>query len=64
VSFVGATDPGAEPPSEFYWFNPPAIGAVLMPEAGASSSDAPSARLVSPGKDGASPRLTEMKYWR
>jgi hypothetical protein len=64
VSFVGACDPGAEPPSEFFWFTPPAISVSVAPESGGSSlSSAPSARLVSPGKHGESD-LTEMKYWR
>jgi hypothetical protein len=63
VSFVGACDPGADPPPEFFWFTPPADGASAAPYAGSSTSNAPSARLVSPGKDGASD-LTAMKYWR
>jgi hypothetical protein len=63
VSFVGACDPGTEPPSEFYWFTPPAISVPAAPESGGSISDAPSARLVSPGEHGATD-LTEMKYWR
>lgn len=63
VSFVGACDPGAEAPPEFFWFTSPVGGAPEAPHAGSSRSDAPSARLVSPGKDGASD-LTDMKYWR
>ncbi len=63
VSFVGATDPGTEPPSEFFWFTPPLCGAPSAPASGSRSSDAPSARLVSPGEHG-TPDLTATKYWR
>jgi hypothetical protein len=63
VSYVGASDPGDDPPSEFYWFTPPGASAPTVPELVASTSDIPSARLVSPGRDRGSD-LTEVKYWR
>jgi hypothetical protein len=65
VSYVGACDPGEEPPTEFYWFTTPEGGAqaVLSVASGTSTSDVPSARLVSPGQDRAT-TLTGVKYWR
>jgi hypothetical protein len=63
VSYVGACDPGADPPSEFFWFTPPDGIASPVPELVASTSDGPSARLVTPGRDRAS-TLTGVKYWR
>jgi hypothetical protein len=63
ASYVGACDPGADPPSEFYWFTPPDGSVSLVPELVASSSVGPSSRLVAPGRDRES-SLTEVKYWR
>ena|SRR5437762_2689717 len=63
MGYVGACDPGDEPPSEFFWFAPPDGGMSPVPDLGVSTSDIPSGRLVSPGRDRAS-SLTEMKYWR
>lgn len=63
MAFVGARDPGDEAPSEFYWFTPPVGSAVAVLASAGDRSAAPSARLASPGRDGAS-SLTEVKYWR
>lgn len=64
VSYVGACDPGAEAPPEFFWFTPPDGSSSLIPTvASHGGSDVPSARLVEPGKDRAS-TLTGVKYWR
>ena len=63
VSYVGACDPGADPPSEFYWFTPTDGGVQTVPELVVSTSDTPSGRLVTPGQDRAS-SLTGVKYWR
>jgi hypothetical protein len=72
MSYVGACDPGERPPSEFFWFTPPGSASPLVPDLTIDSSDVPSARLVSPGRD-VSPsgsadarhaELTEVKYWR
>ena len=63
VSYVGASDPGADPPSEFYWFTPPDGGSSAVPALVVSTSDGPSARLVEPGRDRAG-SLTGVKYWR
>jgi hypothetical protein len=63
VSYVGSCDPGADPPSEFFWFTPPDGGSPAVPELVVSRSDVPSARLVTPGQDRAS-SLTGAKYWR
>lgn len=72
MSYVGACDPGERPPSEFFWFTPPGSASPLVPDLAAVSSDIPSARLVSPGRDARiagsagepRPDLTEVKYWR
>jgi hypothetical protein len=64
VSYVGACDPGEDPPSEFFWFTPPDGSAPAVPALAVSTSDIPSSgRLVSPGQDRAS-SLTGVKYWR
>jgi len=63
VSYVGACDPGADPPSEFFWFTPPDGNMSSVPDLVASTSDIPSARLAVPGRDGAT-NVTEVKYWR
>ena len=63
VGYVGACDPGAVPPSEFYWFTPPDGGVSVVPDLAVSTSDMPSGRLVTPGQDRAS-SLTDVKYWR
>lgn len=63
ISYVGACDPGADPPPEFFWFTPPDSGASTVPVVTASASDGPSARLVAPGQDRAE-TITGMKYWR
>jgi hypothetical protein len=73
VSYVGASDPGEQPPVEFFWFTPPGGSPVSLPELVTASSSVPSARLVKPGSDPdaartSSPRLrpgvTDVKYWR
>lgn len=72
VSYVGASDPGSDPPPEFFWFAPTDGGGMHVPELVVDRSEVPSARLVSPGHDiGAAGSdkeqdsgLTEMKYWR
>ena len=63
VSYVGACDPGADPPSEFFWFTPPDGSPSAVPVLVDSTSDTPSGRLVAPGRDRAS-SLTDVKYWR
>jgi hypothetical protein len=63
VSYVGACDPGADAPTEFYWFISSDESAPIVPSVMDSASDGPSARLVAPGRDRAS-TLTGMKYWR
>ena len=67
VSYVGACDPGADPPSEFFWFTSPDGSAPVVPNPmdspADSASDGPSARLVAPGRDRAS-SMTGVKYWR
>jgi hypothetical protein len=63
VSYVGACDPGADPPSEFFWFTPSDGGSAAVPDLTVGSSDHLSARLVAPGQDRAS-TLTGVKYWR
>ena len=63
VSFTGGADPGADPPSEFFWFTPPCGSFSPVPQVMDSISDGPSARLVTPGRDRAS-SLTGVKYWR
>jgi len=63
MSYVGACDPGVSPPSEFFWFTPPDGSLSMVPEVIVSTSDVPSARLVTPGRDRATD-VTEMKYWR
>jgi hypothetical protein len=73
VSYVGACDPGEDPPTEFFWFTPPDGHSATRPLVGATSSRVPSARLVSPGRESEpaappetsrSSRLTEVKTWR
>jgi hypothetical protein len=64
VSYVGACDPGAEAPSEFYWFTPSDSGVSAVPALAASTSGDPSARLVTPGRDQSGTNRSEMKYWR
>jgi len=72
VSFVGASDPGEDPPTEFFWFTPPDGSPTLLPALATASSDVPSARLVTPGRDpGASGTskaegsgIRDIKYWR
>jgi hypothetical protein len=67
VSYVGSCDPGADPPSEFFWFTSPdgTPSVVRSPVDGPSESgsDGPSARLVAPGRERAR-SLTGVKYWR
>jgi len=72
VSYVGGADPGADPPGEFFWFTPPDGSPTLLPGLATASSNRPSARLVSPGRELGSAEdaersasaLTEVKYWR
>jgi hypothetical protein len=72
VSYMGASDPGDEPPSEFFWFTPSDGGSTTMKPAATSTAtrttNVPSARLVVPGQDrgagGTGEPLTEVKYWR
>ena len=73
VGYVGACDPGIEPPPEFFWFTPPGGSAASMPDPVASptavgAANVPSARLVSPGRDrgtgGSGETVTDVKYWR
>ena len=63
VSYVGACDPGSDPPSEFFWFTPTDGGSQAVPDLMVGPSDIPSGRLVAPGQDRAS-NLTGVKYWR
>ena len=63
VGYLGSCDPGADPPSEFYWFTTPDGGSAAVPDLAGSTSGAPSARLVAPGQDRVS-TVTGMKYWR
>jgi hypothetical protein len=67
MSYVGACDPGADPPSEFFWFTAPDGNAPVVPSRmdrpTDTISDGPSARLVAPGQDRAS-TMTGVKYWR
>lgn len=63
VSYIGASDPGGEPPPEFFWFTTPDGSSPAVPELAVSRSDVPSGRLVTPGQDRAS-SLTGVKYWR
>jgi len=63
VGYVGGSDPGADPPPEFFWFTSPDGGTSVVPDPAVSRSDTPSGRLVSPGQDRAS-SVTGMKYWR
>jgi hypothetical protein len=64
VSYIGACDPGADAPSEFYWFTTPDGGSHAMPALATSTSGVPSARLVSPGREQDGASRTEVKYWR
>lgn len=71
VTYMGACDPGSEPPAEFFWFTPPEHASVIVHEVEApalSTARRPSGRLVEPGRDrgagGSGERLTEVKYWR
>jgi hypothetical protein len=45
---IGATDPGDEPPAEFYWFAPPVATRSRTLVAAGPGTGAPSATLVSP----------------
>ena len=47
-AYIGATDPGDEPPAEFYWFTPPAAVRPRTMATAGSAGGAPSATLVSP----------------
>ena len=47
-AYVGATDPGDVPPTEFYWFTPPAGERPRTMATSDSPVGAPSATLVSP----------------
>ncbi|MGE3268240.1 MAG: hypothetical protein AB7P40_05795 [Chloroflexota bacterium] len=72
AQYMGACDPGTDPPMEFFWFTSPEGGMMTAPSvdvpAATGASKVPSARLVSPGKDrgtgGSGEALTEVKYWR
>jgi len=71
ASYMGACDPGEEPPAEFFWFTPPGGSSAAPAVVGSATSttkQVPSARLVSPGQDrgtgGSGEPLTEVKYWR
>ena len=63
VGYLGASDPGADPPAEFFWFTP-ADGGVHAVPALATGGDGLSARLVAPGEHPSGGNLTGMKYWR
>src|SRR3954468_10275857 len=73
VSYVGASDPGEDPPTEFFWFTPPDGSPATRPPVAAGVSSGPSARLVTPGRENRpaapaeasrSSRLTDVKIWR
>jgi len=73
VSYVGASDPGEDPPNEFFWFTPQDGAPTLRPALATATSRVPSARLVSPGHEldattpaaGPGPSgLTDVKHWR
>ena len=72
VSYMGAPDPGADPPAEFFWFTPPGSSTTFVPAAADKASstrpNVPSSRLVAPGQDrgtgSSGEALTEVKYWR
>ena len=72
ASYMGACDPGIDPPAEFFWFTPPGGSVAAVPEVAGSTASStrkvPSARLVAPGQDrgtgGSGEPLTEVKYWR
>jgi hypothetical protein len=73
VSYVGASDPGEDPPNEFFWFTPPDSNPSPRLATATAPSSAPSARLVSPGRELGSTAeskvpdssgLTEVKHWR
>ena len=72
VGYVGGSDPGDDPPTEFFWFTPPDGTPVLFPGSPPPHRAFPplvssprrvsvdlvrSTRTVHPG-------ITEMKYWR
>ena len=71
-SYMGACDPGADPPAEFFWFTSPsgsfASVAEVVGSTVSTTTKVPSARLVAPGQDrgtgGSGEPLTEVKYWR
>lgn len=73
VSYVGASDPGEDPPNEFFWFTPAESAPAPRPAVAAGASSVPSARLVTPGRE-LGPRtpmpapdssgLTDVKHWR
>ena len=72
VNYMGACDPGIDPPAEFFWFTPAEGGSSGVPSvigsAVSSTNKVPSSRLVAPGQDrgtgGSGEPLTEVKYWR
>ena len=73
VSYIGACDPGENPPNEFFWFTPSDGSPATRLPVTAGTSRVPSARLVSPGHElgpaaipeaPRSSRLTEVKTWR
>lgn len=72
VSYMGANDPGEEPPSEFFWFTPTDGGSAsplpVTSVVTATMTKVPSSRLVVPGRDrgagGVGEPLSEVKYWR
>jgi hypothetical protein len=73
VSYIGASDPGEDPPTEFFWFTPPDGSQAARPLLAAAASRVPSARLVSPGRElgsaataetSRSSTLTDIKTWR
>lgn len=72
VNYMGESDPGEDPPTEFFWFTPTDGGSVGSAPVAASAATkagrAPSSRLVAPGQDrgagGTGEPLSEVKYWR
>lgn len=69
VQYLGAADPGEIAPTEFFWFTRPDESPAVLPVLAAASSDVPSARLVTPGREigtaeTARTGLTDVKYWR
>jgi hypothetical protein len=51
VSFTGGSDPGADPPSEFFWFTPPGGAKKAGAQKVVTNSDGPTARRVNPAPE-------------